>query len=100
MSWLSEGVRWMRERAKIHQRVKEEAPDAIPLLDALAANDYQRAATVLLGYGDVEEVLARLPAGVRQEVERSAPIILELLDHAIPEEAIIRILELAGVERS
>jgi len=77
---------------------------AIPLLEELAANDYESAARVILQWGDVQdlghEVLALIPENLKPVVEpalrayaaKVAVRFAEKLDKLVPEEILLGLL--------
>lgn len=75
MLWLSQ----LLKGAKLLQviaKVKEEAPHVVPLLEALEANDYDRAADVVLSYGDAhgaQELLAKEVGELTEKIVAALP---------------------------
>ncbi len=70
MSWLSQmlkGIKILDVLAKI----KEEAPHAADLLEALKENDYNKAADVVLGYGDVQEAKTAVATEIAAAIEKA-----------------------------
>ncbi len=110
MSWLSSMLKAGQILAVI-QKVKEEAPDAVPLLNALEANDYEAAADVVLSYGDTQEMQAALaeeieggigavngalPLDLRPVVE---PILREALSVEV-QQKVLRAALVSGLEKA
>jgi hypothetical protein len=69
---------------------------AIPLLEELAVNDYETAGTLILSYGDVEDLVADIPPELKPYIEPLLPKLAarfaEKLDKLIPEEALLKLL--------
>jgi len=98
MSKLTEVARILRESPDLMRRVQAEAPHAIPLLEAMAANDDLEAYLVFSSYGDVKDLLDKLPAHLRAAVELAGPTYMSLLDAFLPEELLLRAFRFFGVQ--
>ena len=98
MSKLTEVARVLRESPDLMRRVQAEAPHAIPLLEAMAMDDDVKAYGVFSSYGDVKDLLDKLPAHMRAAVELAGPTYMSLLDAFLPEELLLRALRFFGVQ--
>jgi len=97
MSKLSQALRRLSALRAFIRRVRAEAPQAVPLLDALEQDDHQRAWEIFAGYRDVAEVLSRAPAEVKPYLPLAGPFIMEALDAMVDEEAVERFLKGLGL---
>jgi len=112
---------------ELKERLGPELTEFVPLLEAMARDDWQAAASEFRGYADVQEVfqrvyaaadktaagiiamvpeayrpemqtrLAELEAKLRELVESSVPDLMEGLDRAIPEESILAFLRALSI---
>ena len=98
MSQATELLRFLRDSPEIMRRVRQEAPHAIPFLEAMAADDPLKASEIFFSYGDVRDILDGLPPDVRTAVEVAAPSFMVMVDAFLPEEALLRLLGLFGVK--
>jgi len=98
MSKLTEVARVLRESPDLMRRVQAEAPHAIPLLEAMAVDDDVKAYGMFSSYGDVKDVLEKLPADQRAAVELGGPAFMSLLDAFLPEELLLRAFRFFGVK--
>lgn len=97
MSKLSQALHRLSALRAFIRRMRSEAPQAAPLLDALERNDYQEAWEVFSSYRDVAEVLSRAPAEVKPYLALAGPFIMEALDAMVDEEAVERFLKGLGL---
>jgi len=97
MSKLSQALHRLSALRAFIRRVRSEAPQAVPLLDALERDDYQRAWEIFSEYGDAAEVLSRAPAEVKPYLALAGPFLMEALDALVDEEAVERFLRGLGL---
>ncbi len=88
--------RWLRI-LKEAGKLGAEVVQGIPLLEALEANDYQRAAEEFLGYGSVQDRMAGLSDEQRVVLMEVLPLVMQTLDEIIPEEKLLSLLEALGL---
>ena len=78
-------------------RVRGEMPKMAPLLDALQADDHEAAWQILSAYGDVREVLERVPAVAKPYVPMIGPFLMEALDELVDEDQVEKFLQGVGL---
>jgi len=81
---------------KLIQRAKALAPEllqAIPLLEALEANDYERAAAEFLEFGEVKTWVLSLSTEQQVLLAEIMPALMRKLDELIPEERLLALVE-------
>ncbi len=93
MSWLSQLFQMRALR-----RAAGECADIVPLLRALRDNDYEKAAEIFLEFGSTKDAIKHLPAEVQNMVRVAMPSIWRALDAMIPEENLLRILGILGID--
>lgn len=98
MSKLTEVARVVRESPELMRRIQQEAPHAIPLLEAMAADDCVKAWDVFCSYGDVRDLLDGLPVETRARVIVAGPTFMLALDAYLPEELLLRAFRFFGVK--
>lgn len=102
MSWISKAWNWLNEQtgagARLLGLLREKAPQVIPFLLALAEDDHDRAADILLTSGTGQEIMAKVPADMRDYLRLTAPYFCQMLDGLIPEGNVLHILEGVGVD--
>jgi len=73
--------------------VVDEITDVEPLLKAMETNDYGAGAEAMRSFGTFREWLDQLTPERRALIDDNLPLIVEGLDHALPEEKILPLLE-------
>jgi hypothetical protein len=68
------------------------------LLEALEANDHNEAARIFLSWGDVNEILSRVPDEAKPYIPTIMPYAMKAVDTVIPEEAIQIMLDFMGID--
>jgi len=103
MSWLSVALNWGKVK-EFFRKLIGESTHAIPLLEALERNDYAGGAAIIRQWGSVAEAVEQVAADLaalgvpREKVEeifqRLAVAGLQGLDHLIPEEQVLKVVEM------
>lgn len=97
MSKLTQAIHQLSALRELLAHMREEIPQAAPLLDALERDDYQRAWETFSGYGDVAGVFNRLPDNARPYLDIVGPVFMEAIDAIVDEAALRRFLDRCGL---
>ncbi len=94
---LSSFFRKLRAIAALKDKLQQEAPKLLPVLDALEADSHAEAWERFAALGDVAEVLDRLPPAAMPWLPIIGTAIMEAVDAAVDEQEIENFLAALGL---
>lgn len=97
MSFISKLLNKLKAVSDLVDRIKAEVPKAAPLLDALQEDNHEDAWALFSAYGDVAEVLAKVPDSAKPYIGIVGPFFMEALDQCVDEDAVEAFLKKLGL---